>query len=297
LNTALEAGYRHFDTAYMYSNEGVIGDVIKGWLTSGKIRRDELFITTKLPCIGMEEGLVGHFLKLSLEALKLDYVDLYLVHGPIGLKYVDDTTLYPMADGGMAYDMTTDLLKIWKGMEAQVEAGRTKAIGISNFNVKQIERIVKAAKILPANLQVEAHVQFQQKTLRATCKKHGITLCAYAPLGSPGREKFTTTNEGHKGWGANPGILENPVVGTIAKAHGKSPAQIMLRFLVQQDIVVIPKSTNHTRIFENGAIFDFSLSPAEMKELDALDRGEAGRTYTMDAWAGADKHPEYPHNE
>jgi aldehyde reductase len=129
-------------------------------------------------------------LKKSLAALKLDYVDLYLIHTAIGLKYVNDETLFPMDGNTVALDMATDHVKIWKAMEAQVEAGRAKAIGLSNFNVRQVERVVKAAKILPANLQVEAHVWFQQKPLREACKKHGITFCAYAPLGSPGRGAF-----------------------------------------------------------------------------------------------------------
>jgi len=137
----------------------------------------------------MDESRVEHFLKKSLAALQLDYVDLYLVHMPIGMKYVDDETLWPKEDDGkMAVDMGTDHVKIWKAMEAQVEAGRAKAIGLSNFNCKQIDRIVASAKILPANNQVEANVYFQQKVLRETCRRHGITVCAYAPFGSPGRK-------------------------------------------------------------------------------------------------------------
>jgi len=140
---------------------------------------------------------------------------------------------------------------------------------------------------------VEAHVWFQQKKLREFCKKHGITLCAYAPIGSPGRGKFYERQGVMKGW-VNPDVLGDAVVAQIAKAHGKSTAQILLRFLVQSDIAVIPKSTNRQRIFENAAIFDFVLTCAEMKQLEDLDRGEEGRTFTMAAWPGADKHPEFP---
>ena len=138
----------------------------------------------------MDESRVEHFLNKSLEALKLDYVDLYLIHGPVGLKYINDDTLYPRENDLILVDMATDHVKIWKAMEAQVEAGRTKAIGVSNFSVRQIERIVEIAQIQPANLQVEAHVWFQQKALREACKKYGITFCAYAPLGSPGRGPY-----------------------------------------------------------------------------------------------------------
>jgi len=181
---ALEIGYRHFDTAYQYKNEEWLGNVLKRWWDSGKIKREELFITTKvfarygncthnsvyqhiyllllhltfkfqLPIIGLSKEKVEHFTKLSLKALQLDYVDLYLIHFPIGLKYVNDEDLYPKdADGILLLDMDTDLVAVWKEMEAQVDAGRVKSIGLSNFSISQIERIIKAARILPSNHQV-----------------------------------------------------------------------------------------------------------------------------------------------
>jgi len=293
LNDALEAGYRHFDTAYNYTNEAIVGDVLKSWIDAGKVKREDLFITTKLPGTGLEETRVEHFLKLSLAALKLDYVDLYLIHLPVGLKYVDDVTLFPMEGDSVALDLTTDHLKVWKSMEAQVTAGRAKAIGLSNFNEAQIERIVGAAKIKPANLQVEANVYFQQKPLREACAKHGITFCAYAPFGSPGR---TTLYEklGIKGF-VDPGLLNDPVVAGVAKAHGKTSGQVLLRFLTQQNIVVIPKSVQTKRVIENSQILDFTLTPAEMKELEGLDRGAEGRTFNFFAFKGIEKHPECPY--
>jgi aldehyde reductase len=144
----------------------------------------------------MDASRVEHFMKLSLKALKLDYVDLYLMHGPIGVKYVDDNTVFPIEGDTIAYDMSTDLVSIWKSMEAQVTAGRAKTIGVSNFGVAQIERVVNASKIKPSNLQVEAHVWFQQKKLREACKKHGMTFTAYAPLGSPGRAASPIASKG-----------------------------------------------------------------------------------------------------
>jgi len=137
--------------------------------------------------IGMDESRVEYFLQKSIKALQLDYLDLYLIHQPVGLKYVDDDTMFPREGNELALDMKTDHTKIWKAMEGQVEAGRAKSIGLSNFTVSQIERIVGTAKVMPANLQVETHVYLQQNELRETCRKYGITFCAYAPFGSPAR--------------------------------------------------------------------------------------------------------------
>jgi len=286
MNTALEAGYRHFDTAYLYENEGMIGEIIQKWLKNGKVTREELFITTKLPPTGMDESRVEHFLQKSLKSLQLDYVDLYLLHVPIGFQYIDDAATWPKtAEGEIMLDMGTDHLKIWAAMEKQVEAGRAKAIGLSNFKSSQIERIVKNCKILPANLQSEAHVYFQNKEVRETCKKHGITFCAYAPFGSPGRKELYAKRGQNF---VDPGILNDPVVLAIAKAHGKTSAQVLLRFLAQQDVVVIPKSVSSKRIHENAEIFDFELSGEEMKALEKLERGER----LFKPMPGTERHPE-----
>lgn len=188
LEVALEAGYRHIDTAYMYQNEAAIGKVLTKWIDSGKIRREELFVVTKLPPIGMSPGLVSHFLKKSLENLQLSYVDLYLVHMPFGLQYVDDKTLFPVKDGQVQVDFNTDLEEVWKSMEVEADAGRVRSLGVSNFNGNQVARICKNAKHKPMNNQVELHAYLQQKSLRETCESLGVTVCAFAPVGSPGRK-------------------------------------------------------------------------------------------------------------
>lgn len=287
INTALECGYRHIDTAFHYRNEREIGDVLKEWLDSGKIKREELFITTKLPLTANRAADVARFLNKSLESLKLDYVDLYLIHNPVGIKAKDDDGSF-LADeeGNPVLDLETDLESIYKEMEKLADSGKAKAIGISNFNSKQIERIMKVCRIKPANLQVELHAYHQQKALREICSKHGITVCAYGPIGAPYKAKELDDS--------SPILLEHPTVTSIAKRLGKTPAQILLRFLVQLGIIVIPKSTNPERIRKNFQVFDFKLSPEDMSALDAVDKRESGRIFTFeDVLKGISKHPEY----
>nr|CAD7401749.1 unnamed protein product [Timema cristinae] len=213
IDTALEAGYRHIDTAYVYGNEAAIGKALKRWFDSGKIKREELFIVTK-------------------------------------------------------------------SMEAQVDAGKARSIGLSNFNARQIKRIVKSARIPPANLQVELHVFFQQKELVAFCKALDITVVAYAPIGSPGIYEFIEKVGGDIKSIPNLSPLNDPVVVKIAQKHKKSPAQILLRHIVQRGIAVIPKSANPVRIKENFDFFDIILDDQDINELNALDRGKNGRLFS-----------------
>jgi len=293
LNAALEAGYRHIDTAFVYMNEAAIGKTLKKWFDSGKIKREELFIVTKLPNVGMNEKYVEEFLTKSLSDLQLSYVDLYLIHHPVGLVYGEG--LIPRdEEGNIKVDMDTDHIAIWRALEAQVDAGRVKAIGVSNFNSDQIDRILKIARIPPANNQVELHVYCQQKQLQEWSKRTGVTICAYAPLGSPGMAKFV-----EKLGGSTEGIkaldpLTDATVARIAAAHNKSPAQVLLRHLLQLGLAVIPKSSNPQRIQHNFQVFDFELSDTEMAELNALDRGEDGRRFINGLFKGIEVHPEYP---
>ncbi|XP_068210755.1 1,5-anhydro-D-fructose reductase-like [Palaemon carinicauda] len=283
LSTALECGYRHIDAAYLYQNEGAIGKVLKEWLDSGRITREELFITTKLPAIANRAADVARFMDKQLKLLQLDYVDLYLIHSPVGLKGKDDDDVWALDDkGNIVLDLETDLESLYKAMEELVDCGKAKAIGLSNFNSKQIERILNVCRIKPSNLQVEVHAYHQQKALREICSKHKIPICAYAPIAAPYRDQ-------------GPILLENPTVTSIAKRLGKTPGQILIRFLVQLGIAVIPKSSNVKRIQQNFQVFDFTLSPEDMAALDGLDKGEKGRLFIFeDVFKGFSKHPEYP---
>nr|AAK38618.1 aldoketoreductase-like protein [Faxonius limosus] len=285
LETALECGYRHFDSAAYYGNEAIIGQVLRRWISEGKVKREELFITTKLPTRGNREKDVARFLQKSLDNLRLPYVDLYLVHYPCGIL---DTDRERLSADEVTVDPTTDIHAIWRAMEAQLAAGKTKNIGLSNFNADQVQRIIKGCQVRPAVLQVEVHVYMQQGALRAFCAQHDIVVCAFCPLGGPFRLIRKASRPGEVKL-----LLEDPQVLDVATAHHKTPAQVLLRYLHQINVIPIPKSANPTRLFQNTQIFDFELTSAEMSRLAGLDRGHEGRIFT-EFRRGDHTHPEFP---
>ncbi|XP_046402375.1 1,5-anhydro-D-fructose reductase-like [Ischnura elegans] len=283
IDCALEAGYRHIDTAYVYQNEKAVGNIIKKWLESGRIKREDLFVVTKLPKHGNRPSGVPKYLQESLDSLGLSYVDLYLIHSPFGFQ--DKNPSDPNSEE--IVDVTTDHIAIWKAMEDQVINGKARAIGLSNFNERQIERVWSTAeRIKPSMLQVELHLYFQQKELVEFCNSKNIKVCAYSPLGSPSSSKVLGKEV--------PDILNNETVTDIAKKYGKTTAQILLRHIIQQGIAAIPKSSNPKRIKENMEIFDFELSSEDINKLNALDQGKDGRLFDFSIFKGATTHPEYP---
>lgn len=169
-------------------------------------------------------------------------------------------------------------------MEEQVKKGHTKTIGVSNFNIKQIEIILKIAEIKPVNQQIEMHVYLQQDEMLSFCNQNQITIAAYAPLGSPAYNQFLKSYNLEER--PIPKIFENPTVREIAEKHSKTPGQIALRFLIQKGVAVIPKSTSIERLKENFAIFDFVLDEADMAALKGLDLGEKGRIFTFSSFPG-----------
>ena len=242
----------------------------------------------------MRESDVEHALKVSLKNLQLEYIDLYLLHAPYGFENDGDEAFVPMnEDGSLKIDMTTNHETIWKSMEAQVDAGRAKSIGVSNFNESQISKMMKFCRIQPACNQVELHAKFRQKSLTEICMQNRIQMVAYAPIGSPGlaalfeQRGMPPTNL--------PNLLTDPVVTSIAASHNKTPAQVLLNHLMQSGVVVIPKSVKPGRIKENFAVNDFNLLDEEKSKLDELDAGVKGRTFVFShVFKGIDKHPEYP---
>ncbi|MEV8403708.1 aldo/keto reductase [Streptomyces niveus] len=234
VGTALEAGYRSIDTAAIYGNEEGTGKAIGA---SG-IARDELFVTTKLWNSKQEPWTRDRVLRAfdeSLSRLALDHVDLYLIHWPRAVR--------------------TDYLTIWRAFEEIAESGRARAVGVSNFQPAHLRRLLDETSLVPAVNQVELHPQFQQSEVRAINAEHGIVTEAWSPLGS------------------GKGLLEVPTVLAIARKHGRTAAQIVLRWHLQLGNVVIPKSVTPSRIVENFDVFGFELDPEDLAALAALDSG------------------------
>jgi len=259
----LEGGYRHIDCAHVYQNEEEVGRALQEVMSSGAVKREDLFITSKLWNTFHSTHLVKPALEKTLADLKLDYLDLYLIHWPFGFKE-GTGELMPSDEAKKPLGSDVDYLDTWKGMEECVKAGLTKTIGVSNFNKDQLTRLMASAEIKPVCNQVECHPYLPQSDLIKFCRENNITVVAYSPLGSPDRP-----------WAkpGDPSLMDDPKIVDIAKKYNKSPAQILIKFQTQRGVVVIPKSVTPARIKSNIEVFDFELTDDEIKTIEGLNRG------------------------
>jgi 2,5-diketo-D-gluconate reductase A len=233
---ALDVGYRHIDTAEMYGNEKEVGEAVRD---SGLDRAD-VYVTSKLNNSFHRPDDARRAFDETLSVLGFDYVDLFLIHWPL-------PTLY---DG--------DYVSTWRTLEEFKEEGRTRSIGVSNFQVEHLEQLAAETETVPAVNQIELHPYFQNTEVRAYGDSHGIATEAWSPI-------------------AQGAVLDDPVLAQIAERAGRSPAQVVLRWHIQHGYIVFPKSTTPERIRENLELFDFELDSGEMERIDGLDRGEGGR--------------------
>ncbi|CAH2893267.1 MAG: Putative dehydrogenase [uncultured Paraburkholderia sp.] len=243
---ALEAGYRHFDCAERYRNEREVGDALQAGLTAGGIAREDIFVTTKLWNSNHRPERVKPAFDASLERLRLDYLDLYLIHTPFAFQAGDEQDPRD-ANGNVLYDEGVTLLDTWRAMEDLVDGGRCRAIGLSDIGLDDLVPLYESARIKPAVVQVEAHPYLPENELLEFCKKKEIVFLAFAPLGH----------------GIRPGPLEDPVVSRIAARIGKTPAQVLLAWAVQRGTAVLTTPKTAARAREN---FDISALPADAFE-------------------------------
>jgi len=244
VEAALSAGYRHVDTAAAYGNENEVGEAVRN---SGVVR-DEVFIETKIwiSDYGYDETL--HGFEKSARKLGVEQIDLLILHQPLPTHF--DRTL-----------------EAYRALETLFNEGKVRAIGVSNFMVDHLTKLLRKATVVPAVNQIEVHPYFQQRQVQALHAKNGILTQAWSPIGG-----ITFYREG----GAHTSTLEDPVIVGIAQAHSKSPAQVMLRWHFQQGRSAIPKSTKPHRIAENFDVFDFALTSEEVAVIDALDTRQRG---------------------
>ncbi|HET6251973.1 MAG TPA: aldo/keto reductase [Tepidisphaeraceae bacterium] len=248
IQAALEVGFRHFDCAERYRNEQAVGEALHAALAAGTVRREELFITTKLWNSNHRPERVKPAFDASCQRLQIDYADCYLIHTPYAFQPGDNQD--PRDEHGQViYDTGITLLDTWQALERLVDDGHCKAIGLSDISLEKLREIVAAARIKPAVVQVESHPYLPEWELLDFCRQNGIVLLAFAPLGH----------------GMDPKLLDDPVITSIAKRVGKTPAQVALAWAVQRGTAFLTTSTKPGRIKEN---FDIATLPDDaMKEM------------------------------
>ena len=264
IKMAIECGYRHIDCAFIYGNQKEIGTALRELFETGVVKRRELFITSKIWNTFHSKERALHNVDMILEELGLDYLDLCLIHWPMG--YLESDELFPKGEDGKILLSDIDYLDTWKALEQAVVQKKVRSIGLSNFNSAQIQRVINNSEIKPAVLEAEIHPYLQQADLVKFCHEMDIHVTAYSPLGSlSGDNPFRKAN--------NRSILQDPVITGIAKKYDKSNAQLTLRYAVQRGLCVIPKSLNAQRMVENLMIFNFHISEEDMRLAWTLENG------------------------
>ncbi|KAL0913408.1 hypothetical protein M5K25_016869 [Dendrobium thyrsiflorum] len=263
LFSAIKIGYRHFDCAADYKNESEVGHALAEAFQTGLVKREELFITTKL--WNSDHGHVLEACKDSLKKLQLEYLDLYLVHFPVATRHtgVGTTDSALAEDGVLDIDTSISLETTWHGMEDLVSKGLVRSIGISNYDIFLTRDCLAYSKINPAVNQIETHPYFQRDSLVKFCQKHGICVTAHTPLGGAAANTE---------WFGSPSCLDDPIIQELAKKYNKTVAQFILRWGIQRNTVVIPKSSKLERLQENFQVFDFTISDEDMDKIKSIDR-------------------------
>jgi diketogulonate reductase-like aldo/keto reductase len=256
IKTALKVGYRHIDCAEAYSNQKEIGQALAEVFAEGKISRQDVWITSKLRAGCMAVDKIDNQINTTLAELQVTYLDLYLIHQPVPVLIGGGPNNSSVASRGVVC-----IQQVWKKLEELHDAGKVKAIGVSNFSTVILNDLLNYARIKPVINQIELHPYLTQKRHVDWCRSMGVEITAYGALGAPG--SFTIKK-------CEP-ILSNSVVLDLARKKGKTPAQILIRYHIEGKVTVIPKSTKPERIEENFNVWDFELNAEEKKSLDDLN--------------------------
>ena len=246
---ALDAGFRHFDCAERYGNEHEVGIALQAGLAANGIAREEIFVTTKLWNSNHRPERVEPAFLASLDRLRLNYLDLYLIHTPFAFKPGENQDPRDVS-GNVIYDRGVTLLDTWKAMENLVDHGKCRAIGLSDITLEALLPVYESARVKPAVVQVESHPYLPETELLDFCRQKGIVFLAFAPLGH----------------GIKPGLLEDPVISAIAARVGKTPAQVLLAWAVQRGTALLTTPRSAARAREN-----FDISPLPQDALDEIN--------------------------
>lgn len=262
VKTAIALGYRHIDCAHIYGNEAEIGQALSEAIGEGVVTREKLWITSKLWNDSHSPADVRPALETTLSNLKLDYLDLYLIHWPVALKKGSG---FPLTPEKLVSLDTLPIADTWKAMESLVDSGLCRHIGVSNFSVSKLKALLESACLKPEMNQIELHPYLQQTTMLEFCQQNSIHLTAYSPLGSRDRPDSLKAE-------SEPVLLDDAAISTMAEKYGVSPAQILIAWAIHRGTAVIPKSVNPDRIKQNLAAADVALTAEDMEAIAALDR-------------------------
>jgi len=257
---ALEAGYRHIDCAAVYKNEKEVGDALTKAFKDGLVKREDVFVTSKLWNNAHERDQVQVGFSQTLADLQLEYLDLYLIHWPVALK---SHVMFPEKGADFLDHAAAPLSETWAGMEALKKEGKVRHIGVSNFNQSKLEEILASCEIKPEMNQIELHPYLPQQKLVSFCRSHQINVTAYSPLGSADRPSARKKAN-------DPVLMQEQVFQEIADKHGKTVAQILIAWSLHRDVAVIPKSVNKDRIIQNLESADIRLDGSDMEAMSNL---------------------------